>query len=563
MKIVRCAIYTRKSSEEGLEQDFNSLDAQHAASAAYIASQASEGWSLVGQRYDDGGISGGTLDRPALQRLLADIAARRIDIVVVYKVDRLTRSLLDFAKLVETFDKAGTSFVSVTQSFNTTTSMGRLTLNMLLSFAQFEREVTAERIRDKLAASKARGMWMGGTPPLGYRPDGRSLAIVERDAELVRALFGLYLELGNVRLLQEELDRRGIVKPRRTTKAGRSFGGTPFNRGELYSILANPIYIGRIRYKAMVYDGLHPRIIDDEMWKAVQARLADNRNGDRHVRAAAEHPSILAGKIFDEAGQKMIPSHANKGSRRYRYYVSQDLQLGGDATEAKGMRIPAQEVERLICGKLAELLADPVALVGNASAGSLSSDAMADLIAKARILASSLDGKDESAAARTVASVVERVEVGPTQIVLTVDRQAIAKRLGIKASDHPEPLQIVIPVRLKRSGLAMRLVLPTGQTAVHRINDNLVEAIAMAHRWWQQMIDDPRLRISDLAKANGVTNSWVTRILRLAFLDPTMVDQILAGKAPANITAQALRSEGSIPALWAEQRARHLIGSTI
>ena len=230
----RCAIYTRKSSEEGLEQDFNSLDAQHEACAAYIKSQTSEGWKLVRDRYDDGGISGGTLERPGLQRLLADIATGHIDVVVVYKVDRLTRSLLDFAKLVEAFDKAGTSFVSITQSFNTTTSMGRLTLNMLLSFAQFEREVTAERIRDKIAQSKARGMWMGGTPPIGYRPDGRSLAIVEQDAAIVRHIFSRYAELANVRLLAEELDQQGIRSPARSAISGRAFGDRPFSRGQLY-----------------------------------------------------------------------------------------------------------------------------------------------------------------------------------------------------------------------------------------------------------------------------------------------------------------------------------------
>lgn len=313
----------------------------------------------------------------------------------------------------------------------------------------------------------------------------------------------------------------------------------------------------------MTHDGLHNRIINDETWQAVQARLADNRNGDHHVRLAAEYPSILAGKIFDEAGQKMTPSHASKGSRRYRYYVSQNLQLGGDATEAKGMRVPAQEIEALVTRKLAELLADPVALVDQMSLAPLSTGDMAKLFAEAGILASSLDGKDASAAARTVASVVERIEVSPTQIVLIVDLQAVAKCLGIETSDHPEPLRIVIPVRLKRSGLAMRLVLPAGQTAVPRVDDNLVEAIATAHRWWQQIIDDPRLRVSDLAKTNQVTNSWVTRILRLAFLDPTIVHDILAGKAPANLTAQSLHSEGSIPALWADQRARNRIGSTI
>ena len=290
MKQVRCAIYTRKSSEEGLEQDFNSLDAQFVACSAYIASQASEGWTLINARYDDGGVSGGTLERPALQQLLSDIAVGRIDIVVVYKVDRLTRSLLDFAKLVEAFDKAGTSFVSVTQSFNTTTSMGRLTLNMLLSFAQFEREVTAERIRDKLAASKQRGMWMGGTPPLGYRPDGRSLAIVEDHARIIRSIFRTYLDLGNVRLLQDRLEIDGILKPTRTTKAGRPYGGGPFSRGELYAILGNPIYIGRIRHGKTTYAGLHPAIIEQEVWEKVQRQLRENCRGTRSS-TRVRHPS--------------------------------------------------------------------------------------------------------------------------------------------------------------------------------------------------------------------------------------------------------------------------------
>jgi DNA invertase Pin-like site-specific DNA recombinase len=264
MSRVRCAIYTRKSSEEGLEQDFNSLDAQFEACTAYIKSQASEGWVLNRDRYDDGGISGGTLEWPALQRLLEDIAARRIDIVVVYKVDRLTRSLFDFAKLVESFDQAGTSFVSITQSFNTTTSMGRLTLNMLLSFAQFEREVTAERIRDKIAQSKARGMWMGGTSPIGYRAEGRSLAILEEDAALIRRIFARYLELGNIRRLQNELESNGVLKPVRLSSTGRPHGGAPFNR---FSTIAdeegvNHSYVTRVLRLAFLSPAIVQAIIN-------------------------------------------------------------------------------------------------------------------------------------------------------------------------------------------------------------------------------------------------------------------------------------------------------------
>lgn len=290
MKQVRCAIYTRKSSEEGLEQSFNSLDAQREACAAYILSQASEGWSALPDAYDDGGLSGGSLARPALKRLMADIEAGRVDIVVVYKVDRLTRSLFDFAKLVEVFDKAGVSFVSVTQSFNTTTSMGRLTLNMLLSFAQFEREVTAERIRDKLAASKAKGMWMGGPPPIGYAPKERSLTIIPEEAGLVRRIYERYLALGNVRLVEEELRDQRIVTPRRVRRSGQTVGGRPFSRGQLYALLRCPTYAGDIPHKDRVYPGLHEPIIERGTWDAVQALL------DSHIRAtaAASGPSRKA-----------------------------------------------------------------------------------------------------------------------------------------------------------------------------------------------------------------------------------------------------------------------------
>jgi DNA invertase Pin-like site-specific DNA recombinase len=284
MKTIRCAIYTRKSSDEGLEQAFNSLDAQREACAAYILSQASEGWTALPDIYDDGGLSGGTLARPALQRLLAEVAAGRVDIIVVYKVDRLTRSLLDFSKLVEAFDAADTSFVSVTQSFNTTTSMGRLTLNMLLSFAQFEREVTAERIRDKIAASKAKGMWMGGTPPLGYAPDGRSLSVVEDHAAIIRDIYDRYLRLGNVRLVTEALAKDFVYAPTRTTISGRAFGGGRFSRGQIYSLLKCPTYVGEVHHREQVYPGLHQPIVARDIWDKVQALL----NGT--AGQASRHP---------------------------------------------------------------------------------------------------------------------------------------------------------------------------------------------------------------------------------------------------------------------------------
>ena len=576
MKMVRCAIYTRKSSEEGLGQDFNSLDAQYAACSAYVASQASEGWSLVAERYDDGGISGGTLDRPALQKLLADISTGRIDIVVVYKVDRLTRSLLDFAKLVEAFDRVGTSFVSVTQSFNTTTSMGRLTLNMLLSFAQFEREVTAERIRDKLAASKQRGMWMGGTPPLGYEPNGRSLTIVDNHAELVRRIFRLYLDLGNVRLLQDKLDSTGMTKPVRISKAGRSFGGTSFTRGELYAILSNPIYIGRIRHKDTTYDGLHEPIIEQALWDEVQIALSSNRNGKRHIRAVV-HPSLLAGKLFDGSGMKMTASHASKGTRRYRYYVSARLQHGGDAANTDGMRIPASEIETLVLNKLAELFDDPIALMEKVAVSPAAPDTTAKAVVEGQAIAEALRGPDHASCVMLIDRIVQRIDIATDAVTIILNSREIARRLGIAmrcASDQsatdgsradetaiPTSLRIMVVAKLKRTGMAMRLILPSGEIASTSIDDRLVKAIATAHQWWEELVRNPGLHIADLAAFHNVTESWVTRSLRLAFLDPAIVEQVLAGKAPAHLTSDALRSPDAMPALWSDQRARHRISA--
>src|SRR5258706_6060048 len=312
----RCAVYTRKSSEEGLEQDFNSLHAQREACEAYIKSQVGEGWKLVRTHYDDGGYSGGSMDRPGLTQLLADIRDQKLDTVVVYKVDRLTRSLADFAKIVEVFDTNGVSFVSVTQLFNTTTSMGRLTLNMLLSFAQFEREVTGERIRDKIGASKRKGMWMGGPVPLGYEPNGRTLTIHEAEAATVRTVFQLYLELGTVRKLKQEADRRGLISKLRPGANGRLRRGKPFSRGFLYHLLKSPIYIGRVGHNGDSFEGQHPAIVDRETWDAVQAQMAANTR-ERSARPRATEPSPLKGKLFDESGGPLTPSHATKSGRRY------------------------------------------------------------------------------------------------------------------------------------------------------------------------------------------------------------------------------------------------------
>ncbi len=359
-KSFRCAIYTRKSTTDGLEQDFNSLDAQREACEAYIASQASLGWKAVSTRYDDGGISGGTMDRPALQQLLVDIKDGHIDVVVVYKIDRLTRSLMDFARIVDIFDNQDVSFVSVTQQFNTTTSMGRLTLNVLLSFAQFEREVTAERIRDKIAASKKKGMWMGGPPPLGYDAIDKALVVNVDEAKRVRQLFRLYLECGSVRILQQRADELGIRTKYRKLKDGRFQGGKFFSRGNLYQLISNPLYIGRVVHRGETYPGLHEAIVDQELWNAVQALTVSNTRS-RVSPTNVKSSCILTGLIYDETGDRLSPSHAIKNGVRYHYYISNRLMHGGGKS-GDGWRIPASQIERPVLNILHDHLSDPLKL---------------------------------------------------------------------------------------------------------------------------------------------------------------------------------------------------------
>src|SRR5713101_4691110 len=351
-KIRRCAVYTRKSSEEGLEQEFNSLHAQREACEAFIRSQAGEGWRLIRTHYDDGGLSGATMERPALQRLMADIAKGLIDAVVVYKVDRLTRSLADFAKLVELFDAHGVSFVSVTQQFNTTTSMGRLTLNVLLSFAQFEREVTSERIRDKIAASKRKGIWVGGNLPLGYEMKDGKIAIVEEEAELVRSIFKRYLELGSVNELVRDLRERNIRTKTKQLATGATRGGIPFGRGALYYLLGNHFYIGEVKYKNEILPGEQPLIMDRALFEAVRKKSLAQWSHRTVVRSKPDH--LLAGLLFDDAGHRMVPTHATKAGVRYRYYVSTPFLHGEAKTASAGSvaRVPASDIEDVIVKSL-------------------------------------------------------------------------------------------------------------------------------------------------------------------------------------------------------------------
>jgi site-specific DNA recombinase len=367
VKRSRCAIYARKSSEEGLDQDFNSLDAQREACAAFIQSQKHEGWTVLPTQYDDGGYSGGTMERPALQRLLADIEANRIDVVVVYKVDRLTRALSDFAKLVEVFDRREVSFVSITQQFNTTTSMGRLTLNVLLSFAQFERELIGERVRDKIAASKKKGMWMGGTVPLGYDVRDRKLMVNESEARTVVDIFRRYLRLKSVRALAEELAAAGFRTKRRYRPDGTEYGNQRFSHGALYLMLQNRTYRGEATHKGNAYPGEHSAIVEQSLWDAVQVVLAENRVA-RANGANTKQPSLLSGMIFDEAGDRLTPTWSVKKGTRYRYYVSSSLVTGRGQTQASGRRIPAGNLERVVIDRLRSFFANQ----GEVSIGSQS-----------------------------------------------------------------------------------------------------------------------------------------------------------------------------------------------
>ncbi|HJY50369.1 MAG TPA: recombinase family protein, partial [Stellaceae bacterium] len=412
---VRCAIYTGKSSEEGLEQEFNSLQAQREACEAFIVSQRHEGWLCLRTAYDDGGFSGATMDRPALQRLLADITAGRVDTVVVYKIDRLTRSLADFAKIVEVLDAKGASFVSVTQQFNTTTSMGRLTLNVLLSFAQFEREVIGERIRDKIAASKNKGMWMGGVPPLGYQAQDRKLVIVESEAEIVRFIFRRYAELGSVRWLRDELEALSIQSKLRTSASGGISGGKPFARGALYLMLQNRIYRGEIVHNQQSYLGGHEPIIDQPLWDAVQAQLAGNA-AQHNDCGKTRQPSLLAGMLFDGDGNRMTPSHAVKKRTRYRYYVSRSLITKDRTDDSAGLRIPAAEIEQLVSSRVHRWLLDPGSIYKSNPAR------LADASIQQRLVARTADiGKHwpELPVARkraVLTGLIERVEVSVDQI---------------------------------------------------------------------------------------------------------------------------------------------------
>ena len=559
---LRCAIYTRKSTEEGLEQDFNSLDAQREACEAFIASQKHEGWIPLPTRYDDGGYSGGTLERPALQRLLADMSGCKVDVVVVYKIDRLTRSLLDFAKIVDVFDAHVVSFVSVTQAFNTATSMGRLTLNVLLSFAQFEREVTGERIRDKIAASKKKGMWMGGYPPLGYDVKDRKLVVNETEAEAVRHIFRRYQELGSVRLLKEHLDQAGIVSKRRMAPDGRSYGGKLLARGALYHMLQNRLYRGEIVHKGETYPGEHAPIIDADLWQAVQNTLAANRV-DRGTGKGNNHVSLLAGLIYDAHGELMTPSHAVKKGVRYRYYVSKNLVTGGVNTERTGQRLPASHIEALVTGRIHAWLADPVVVLNAIQCCGSDAVAQKRLLEAASLLAASWQDLATGRLRPILAAMVTKVQVHSDGVDVTLDQMGVA--LWLNAKDQPRPIcaggtdrdryltVLKIPARLKRTGIEMRLVVDDGSEPAN-VDPGLVRLLLRAHVIRARLLEDPSLPLKEIAAEERLSSSYVTRLLRLTFLAPDIVTAILNGRHSPQLTANRLMDDTRLPLEWTAQR---------
>ncbi len=510
-KLLRCAIYTRVSTEHGLEQEFNSLDNQREAAEAYIRSQAHEGWRLHPARYDDGGYSGGSMDRPGLRQLLSDIRARRIDVVVVYKVDRLTRSLADFAKLVELFDEHGVSFVSVTQSFNTTSSMGRLTLNVLLSFAQFEREVTGERIRDKIAASKKKGLWMGGVVPLGYHVQDRALHIVDDHAALIRSLFERYLVIGSVVRLKAALDQEGVTVPLRQDRAGRASGGGRFSRGHLHKILTNPIYIGRIAHKGQVHEGQHEPVIDRALWDGVQQRLASQTQA-----AGARRPSEarLGSKLFDDRGHRMTPTWAAKGEKRWRYYVSQALLQGRRAEAGSCPRVSAEVIEAAVFQALT-----------------------------AQGAASGLSGEGPDAG---LPAAVERIVLGSGQITITIKADAEA--------DQTTTIQV--PWRPAPSRRQRSIIPCDGEDTALRpmrveAHAKLLQALQHAHGWLDELVADPDASTRRIAEREGRSERSVRMILSLAFVDPAIITAAVERRLPRGFGMSRLTD---LPPDWTEQR---------
>jgi site-specific DNA recombinase len=550
-KLLRCAVYTRKSTEDGLEQEFNSLDAQYEACAAYALSQRHEGWVPVKERYDDGGFSGGNMERPGLLRLLADVEAGRVDIILLYKIDRLTRSLTDFAKIVEVLDKVGASFVSITQSFNTTTSMGRLTLNMLLSFAQFEREVTGERIRDKIAASKKKGLWMGGPVPLGYEAHERKLLVNEQEAEQVRHIMRRYLALGSVPALVEELNRGGYRTKVQRRASGPHRGGCIFGRGTLYHLLSNRIYRGFIVHKGKAYPGEHQPIVDEELWNDVQALLTQNACGSSR-RLKQQHPSLLTGKLVDGEGRPMSPSHATRSRRRYRYYVTRSDQLDG----SRAWRVSAHDLEQLVCTTVADTLLDGQFLMKMAGE-SIDAEKLQNASAEADLMAATLRSGVAHAKAELLKSLVRQVRLSEDRIEVEIDEVGVRRPLGVDHEMAKVELPVIaIPAVRVRRGYQLRLVVPGPECRRPkpvRRDEKLIAIISEAHHARQLVLSQPDRPLAQIAREHGRCRTRLGKLVALSCLAPDIVTSIVEGKQPEHLTVARLTAK-PLPLAWDEQR---------
>lgn len=557
MKRLNCAIYTRKSSDEGLEKEFNSLDAQREACAAYVLSQKHAGWAALTDLYDDGGLSGGTMERPALKRLLADIKSGKVKIVVVYKVDRLTRSLADFAKIVDVLDAHGASFVSVTQQFNTTTSMGRLTLNMLLSFAQFEREIAGERIRDKIAASKAKGMWMGGNVPLGYDVRERKLIVNDAEAKTVRMIFHRYADLGSVRLLSHELDRLGVVSKRRAGAGGVLAGGNRFSRGALYTLLQNPIYRGEIGHQGKVYPGQHEAIIDAELWQLAQQKLAGNRRA-RALGETAEEPSLLVGLITDGNGQRMTPTHAVKKSRRYRYYVSTGLVSGTRSDHTKGWRIPAGDVEMLVLDRIRSFLASERAVGEALSRFDLDASAIRSAMATAIQLVEGWANLSQIKLRELVRTVVGAITVDDEMVLASLKPTAVASvllgdRCNLPEARQPGAIELTIEAKLRRAGKGIRLVVGGG--LAEKPDGQIVALLRDAHATREALLSGRDETIDAMSQRLGINRDILSAHMRLTHLAPDIVRALVLGRPAEGLTPAGLLALcKDLPHDWLLQR---------
>jgi site-specific DNA recombinase len=552
-KVFGCAIYTRKSSEEGLDQDFNSLEAQREACEAYIHSQAHEGWRLVPELLDDGGYSGGNTNRPALNRLMDLVRAGEIDVVVIYKIDRLTRSLTDFARMAEAFDKHNVSFVSVTQQFNTTTSMGRLMLNVLLSFAQFEREITGERIRDKIAASKRKGMWMGGNPPMGYDVRDRQLIVNEADAATIRRIFATYLEVGTVPALLARLQAEGVRTAKRYSAKGNQYGERPFTRGHLYKLLTNPIYIGRVPHKDTSHPGQHPRIIDKTLWDAVQTQLAANVQGPRERRKRASlKTSLLAGIMVSDSGNPFVDSHANKGSRRYKYYVEDQKDPG-----RQPIRLPASEIDRAVALPVMQLLRDRRALVANL--GDVERGNLGPMIDRASKFADQVSAATAGDRVRRLRPLFHKVVYREDVLQVELSGSGLRRAVGLAMpednigtnfrQDDIANVVLSVPFTARRRGRQLKLIL-ADNVRQPDVDQTLVTAVSRAHCWAQLLVTGETSSLTEIAKREGVSLTYVAQLLPIGFLAPSIVERILAGHAPTTLTADQLIRREKIPTIW-------------